>query len=45
MGHHQQKQHMHCGNARKKREGKQTKSIFKAIMAENFINMGREIKI
>lgn len=43
-GHNENKQHSYHGNSRKRRE-KGTESVCKAIMAENFLNLGREINI
>ena len=40
IGHSQKKQYLHYGNSRRKIE-----SVFKAIMADNFPNLGREMDI
>ena len=44
-GHNEKKQYLHYGNFRRKREREETESIFKAIMAEDFPKLGREMDI
>lgn len=44
MGYKYKKPYSHYGNSIRKRE-REKESVFKAIMAENFPNIGREIDI
>lgn len=43
MGHKEKKKKLHYGNPEEKEKG--TESIPKAIMDENFLNLGREMDI
>lgn len=43
MGHNEKKQYLHYWNSR--RSGKRTETICKALMAENFLNLEREMDI
>lgn len=45
VGHNENKRYLHDENSRKRRENKRIDSIFEALMAKNFLNLGREINI
>lgn len=45
MGNHEKKYCMHYGNPKGEENEKGTENMFKAIMAENFPNLGKEIDI
>lgn len=42
MQYNEKKQYSHYGNFRRRKKEKGTEDIFKAIIAENFLNLGRE---
>ena len=45
MGCHKMNEYMHHGSPRKRRKREREESLFKEIMAKNFINHGRDMDI